>query len=333
MNILVVRRHNQIGDMLCSLPLYKSLKKKYPASSITLVVSTTNYPIPIKEINPFIDDVIYYEKTTIKAIINFYKNLRQKKYELGIVPSTVKISTTSHIINFLSGAKVRVGVRSIDGVKNPASSLLNISTDFYWGKNKVHQTDRNLQIARLAGCELPENGEEFRLRIMPEDREFADKYIKQCFFADKKHIIGFHPGAGKLANTWSTDKFISLIDKLYNKYYNNVLITCGEIDKDVVDKIEAGLSLKGIKFVKAYNLSILHLAAVLERINLYITNDTGPMHIAAATNVNQISLMLPANEYEWAPSGENKYNIKSEPGDINTIKLEEVLMLVDKILM
>jgi ADP-heptose:LPS heptosyltransferase len=318
--------------MLCSLPLYGSLKKKYPESSITLVASPTNYSIPFKKINPFIDDVIFYDKSTIKTIFNFYKRLRQKKYELGIVPSTVKVSTTSHIINFLSGAKKRIGVRSIDGVKNSAAGLLNISADFCWTKNKVHQNDRNLQIARLAGCELPES-KEYKLKIMPEDHEFAGKIIKLNFPDKKRLIIGFHPGAGKFANTWSTNNFLNLIRELYRKHNNYVLITSGEIDKEVINKIEKGLSDKGIEFTKAENLSILHLAAVFERINLYITNDTGPMHIAAMTNVNQISLMLPDNEYEWAPSGENKYSIKSKPGDINTIKLEDVLKLIDKIIL
>jgi heptosyltransferase-2 len=333
MNILVVRRHNQIGDMLCSLSLYRALKKKYPESSITLVASPTNYSIPFKKINPFIDQVIFYDKASIKTIINFYKKLRQKKYRLGIVPSTVKVSTTSHIINFLSGAKQRIGVKSIDGVKNPAASLLNISADFYWTKNKVHQTERNLQIARLAGCDLLDVKEEFKLNISPEDREYSDKFIKQNFPENKKLIIGFHPGAGKLANTWNSDNFLSLIEKLYNKYHNYVLITCGEIDQEVIKKIEEGLSNKGIKFTLAENLSILQLAAVLEKINLFITNDTGPMHIAAMTNVNQISLILDANIYEWAPAGENKYNLKSEPRDINTIKLEEVWALSEKIVM
>ena len=332
MNILVVRRHNQIGDMLCSLPLYRALKKRYPESSITLVASPTNYSIPFKKINPFIDDIIFYDKSSIKTIFNFYKKLRQKKYELGIVPSTVKVSTTSHIINFLSGAKRRVGVRSIDGVKNKASGLLNISKDFYWTKEKVHQTDRNLQIARLAGCELPDS-KEYKLKIMPEDYEFADKFIKINFPDKNKLIIGFHPGAGKLANTWSTGNFLNLIKELYRKHNNYVLITSGEIDKEVISKIEKGLSGNGIEFTKAENLSVLHLAAVFEKINFYITNDTGPMHIAAMTNVNQISLMLPDNEYEWAPSGKNKYNVKSDPGHINSIKLEDVLKLCDKIIM
>lgn len=333
MNILVVRRHNQIGDMLCSLPLYKALKKKYPESSITLVASPTNYSIPFKKINPFIDQVIYYDKTSIKTIINFYKKLRQKKYRLGIVPSTVKVSTTSHIINFLSGAKLRVGVKSIDGVKNPAVILLNISADFYWVKNKVHQKERNLQIARLAGCELSDEKEEFRLMFTPEDLKFADKFIKRHFPDNKKLIMGFHPGAGEAINIWNTSNFLNLIEELNKRYNNYILITCGEIDKEVIKKIKVGLSQKGIKFTIAENLPFLQLAAILERINLYITTDTGPMHIAAMTSVNQISLMLPAKIYEWAPKGGNKYYLKSEPGDINTIKMEDVLELSDKFLM
>ncbi|MDR3668957.1 MAG: glycosyltransferase family 9 protein [Ignavibacteriaceae bacterium] len=318
--------------MLCSLPLYKALKKKYPSASVTLVASITNYPVPFKIINPFIDNVIFYDKSSLKTIFNFYRKLRQKKYLLGIVPSTVKVSTTSHIINFFSGAKVRVGVKRIDGVKNPAYSLLNKSEDFNWTKNKVHQTVRNLQIAKLAGCELLEDEVKCGLRIMQGDFEFADNYIKKKFPSDNKYIIGFHPGAGKTANTWSTENFINLIETIYKRYSNYILITCGEIDKNVINRIDKELSRRGIKFVLADNLSILNLAAVLEKINLYITNDTGPMHIAAATSVNQISLMLPANEYEWAPVGKNKYNIVSEPGDINSIKMEEVLKLVYKIL-
>ena len=328
-----MRRHNQIGDMICSLPLYKALKKKYPESSITLVVSLTNYPIPFKKINPFIDNVIFYDKSSIKTIFKFYKKLREKKYRLGIVPSTVKVSTTSHIINFLSGAKLRVGVKSIDGVKNPSAILLNICADFYWAKNKVHQKERNLQIARLAGCELQDNKEDLRLKFSAEDLDFSDKFIKQNFPENKKLIIGFHPGAGESMNIWSTDNFLNLIEELNKKYNNYILITCGKIDKEVIKKMEEGLSKKEINFTIAENLPFLQLAAVLDRINLYITTDTGPMHIAAMTRVKQISLMLPTKVYEWAPKGENKYYLKSDHGDINTIKMKDVLELTDKILM
>ncbi|MDR3611158.1 MAG: glycosyltransferase family 9 protein [Ignavibacteriaceae bacterium] len=318
--------------MLCSLPLYQALKKKYPESSITLVASPTNYPIPFQKINPFIAEVIFYDKTSFNSIYQFYKKLWHKKYYLGIVPSTVKISTTSHIINYLSRAKLRVGVKSIDGIKNPAARLLNIKKDFYWSQNNVHQTQRNIEIAQLAGCGGSDINYKFRLNLSREDQNIANNFMYQNFPDNKRIIIGFHPGAGKITHIWDTNNFIKLIEDLYKKYNNYIFITSGEIDKGITNKIIDVLLRKEIKFSLAENMPVLQLAAVLGHINLYITNDTGPMHIAGMTSVNQISLMLPTNEFEWAPKGNYKYSLKSEPGDINTIKYEDVLELCNKIL-
>jgi ADP-heptose:LPS heptosyltransferase len=304
----------------------------YPESSITLVASPTNYPINFSQINPFIDNVIYYDKSSVKTIYQFYKKLWQKKYQLGIVPSTVKISTTSHIINFLSGAKLRVGVKSIDNVNNPAAILLNVKSDFYWAGNKVHQTGRNLDIARLAGCEVVENNEKERLTYSKEDLDFAQSFVEKHFPDNKKMIIGFHPGAGESMNIWDTNNYIKLIKVLYKKYNNYVLITCGEIDKKIIEMVKESLSGGKIEFTVAENMPLLQLAAILKKINLYISNDTGPMHIAGMTNVKQISLMQSYKEFEWAPAGENKYSLKSEPGNINTIKFEDVLDLCIKLL-
>jgi ADP-heptose:LPS heptosyltransferase len=145
-NILVVLQHNQIGDMFCSLTLYAALKKKYPSSSITLVAAKTNYEIPFFEINPFLDHVIIFDKQNLKSIFHFLKKLRERKYQIGIVPSTIKVSRTSHIVNFLSGAKVRVGVKSIDGAINPSHKLLNVKSDFNWKHS--HQLERNLDVVR-----------------------------------------------------------------------------------------------------------------------------------------------------------------------------------------
>ena len=143
-NILIVRQHNQLGDMLCSVPLFEAIRKKYPDSHITLVASPVNYEILFSDINPYIDEVIIYNKSGGKAIYEFIRKLRRKKYDLGFVPSTVSISRTSHIINFLSGAKVRIGVKSIDGKKNKSEYLLSVKKDFQWDEKKLHQIERNL---------------------------------------------------------------------------------------------------------------------------------------------------------------------------------------------
>ena len=210
-NIHIVRKHNHLGDMLCSLPLFAALKKKYPSSHITLVVSPVHFGTNLKEINPYADEIIVYDKSSIGSTMKFYKTLRKRKYGLGIVPSTVKISRTSHIINYLSGAKYRVGVKRVDDKSNSFHFLLNIKSDFYWDTNKVYQSDRNLDIARLIGCDLDElEKNSIKIHLSEEDIKFAKEFLKKSTGKNEK-LIAVHPGAGKTTNRWHEDNFIELI--------------------------------------------------------------------------------------------------------------------------
>ena len=117
--------------MLCSLTLYKALKKKYSKSQITLVAAKTNYQIPFFDVNPYLDRVLVFDKSSPKTILKFIKELRSRKYQIGIVPSTIVLSRTSHIINWISGATVRVGVKSIDGKENKSHKYLNVPLKKY----------------------------------------------------------------------------------------------------------------------------------------------------------------------------------------------------------
>lgn len=330
-NILVVRQHNQIGDMLCSLPLYAALKKKYPDSRITLVAAKTNYEIPFFDINPYLDKVIIFDKKDFKSLLTFYRKLRGNKYQIGIVPSTIKVSRTSHIINFLSGAKIRVGVKSIDGSENSSHKFLNVKSDFNW--KSTHQTKRNLEVVTQIGCELTdEEIKSIKFRISNEEINEAKEYLQKEFPDKNKKIIGFHPGAGKKENLWPTKSFIELIRKIYEKYHNYVLLTSGWIDNVIISEVEKELEIGGIPFKILNDLPIKKLGAILSLVDLYITNDTGSMHIAGFSDARMISLFGPTNPIEWAPTGENKYFIKSKNGNINNISVDEVYNLTEKIL-
>lgn len=317
--------------MLCSLSLYKAIKKKYPDSHITLVAAKTNYQIPFFEINPYINEVLIFDKSSFKAIIKFYKQLRKRKYEYGFVPSTIAVSRTSHIINLLSGAKYRVGVNSIDGKKNKSAGLLNIKKDFHW-KDK-HQLIRNLEIAQLAGLDLSED-ELLNIKFSFNDEEisFAKNFIQENFPDDSKRIIAFHPGAGKTANTYPSEKFIELIKKLYEKYQNYILLTSGWTDGLIINKIKFDLDKEKIPHTVAHNFPVKKLGAVLSLINLYITNDTGTMHIAGFSDVKMISLFGPTNPEEWSPLNKNSYFIKSSTENISDIKVDDIYDLSIKIL-
>ncbi|MBF0218645.1 MAG: glycosyltransferase family 9 protein [Gammaproteobacteria bacterium] len=326
-DILVVRQHNQIGDMLCSLTLYKAIKTKYPDSQITLVAAKTNYEIPFFDINPYIDRVLIFDKSSVKAIFNFLKNLRDRKYTFGFVPSTIKISTTSHIINFISGAKNRVGVKSIDGKVNKSHILLNVKSDFLW-KN-THQSERNLQVANLINCNISENSRHLiKLNSSDSDLDFAKNFISSYFPDRTKNIVALHPGAGKKSNTWDSNNYIKLIKDIYTELNCYILITSGPTDEIIINHIHSELTKANIDFMLLTNTSIKKLAAILPMVDLYITNDTGTMHIAGYSCTKMVALFGPTNPLEWAPKGNNQNYIKSATGNINDINPEEVFMFV-----
>ena len=317
--------------MLCSLSLYAALKKKYPDSEVTLVASITNYEIPFFEINPFISHVLILDRSTLKKILEFYRKLRSRKYQVGIVPSTIKVSRTSHIINLVSGARIRVGVKSIDGIKNKSHSFLNIKSDFTW--KETHQLKRNLDVVKQIGCGLSKDEiESLKFKFTPEEISEAKLFLESKFPDKSRKIIGFHPGAGKEENKWSYNNFIDLILKTYSKYKNYVLLTSGWLDDVIISKIGNELQKRNVTYVVLHNLPIKKLGVILSLINLYITNDTGSMHIAGFSNAKMISLFGPTNPNEWAPKGINQLYIKSKTDNINDINVDEVFNKMEPLL-
>jgi len=324
-NILIVRQHNQLGDMLCSVPLFAAIRKKFPNAHITLVASPINYEILFSDINPFIDKVITYQKSSMKNLLEFYAELKYHEYQIGIVPSTVSISRTSHFINYFSGAKIRVGVNSIDDKLNSVNYLLNVKSDFKWNEKKLHQVDRNLEVGRQIKCDLTESEKkEVMIHLSEEEKIFAKSYMKVNFPDTGKLVIAFHPGAGKIQNRWRSENFILLMKMFYEKHGCYLLMTSGTIDKEITDFIKHNLKNNNINIKVLDKTTIRKVGAVIKNTDLYITNDTGTLHVAGGVDANVISLFGPTHGYEWAPKGDNKIFIQSPSENINDITIDKV---------
>jgi ADP-heptose:LPS heptosyltransferase len=318
--------------MLCSVPLFAALRHMFPDAHITLVASPINYEILFSDINPYINDVIMYDKAGPRSIRRFLKKLRKRDYQVGIVPSTVSISRTSHIINYLSKAKVKVGVKSIDGKKNDTEFLLNIKSDFMWDKQKLHQIERNLDIGRQIGCDLPPEDRRIKILLCEDEVIFAQEFIDANFPDRKRPVITFHPGAGKTPNRWSIDNFTRLAERMYKAYNCYVLITSGRIDEAITAEMKEKLEKLGIESIILKDTPVRKVGAVIKLTDLYITNDTGVMHVAEGVDANIISLFGPTNAYEWAPKGINNIPIQSKTDSINDVMIDEVFDASAKIL-
>lgn len=323
-NVLIIRQHNQLGDMLASVPLFRAIKENIPDCSITLVASPDN--INAVKQNEFISEIVLFDKKklhSLKYLISLINSLRSKTYEIGLVPTTVSISFTSGLLLRLVKCKYRIGPKSLDGKIFSGNYMFNESIDFDWrGKEDVHITQRILRIIEP----LQLTTKNFQSHISFTDK---DKLLAQEVFRGINSLkIGLHIGAGKIQNRWDVSNFVELINKLNSLYKPFFYLTIWQWDEDILSELQKKINLKPTIL---RDKTIPEIAAVIDKSNLFISNDTGIMHVAGATACPLISLFGSTNPKMWSPIGEKKYFIKNS-NDINSIKVDDVLKLAEGIL-
>lgn len=341
-NVLVIVRH-QMGDMLLTTPMLRSLRLQYPEAHITLVTkSSTKFLQIFKNDNSFVDDVKEYENG-FENFINLIKELRDKKIDLAVVPSTVSFSVTNHLIAYYSKAKIRAGAASINSLDNKADFLLNLKNDFLWESKKIHYIERNLDIIRQLGFQPREK--RIKIDLKKENVEFAEKFCAENFPDSSKPIVGFHTGAAKPANVWAPEKFAGLALRLSQKFNCYFFISEGPDDAEYVNKlkelIKDGSDIGTFKSqcgvlmndnLVPGRLNLLNTAAVIERLCLFVTNDTGIMHLASGLKTPLIALFGPTRASDWGPIGEEKISVQSASSNIDSITVDKVYEVCGKVL-
>ena len=325
--ILIVRQHNQLGDLLAGVSLFRALKETYSDCHITLVVSPFNYPGMVK--NKFLDRIYLFDKKKLFNPFYFSKTIRLLKegYDLVIVPVVVSISFTSNLLARLAKAKTRIGASSLDGKINSSVFFFDRRVELDWRNHPdSNVSERSLDIVRPFGI----NTGDYRSEISfdEEDVKSANKFVKELSDRDSKFLIGLHVGAGKVNNRWSLNKFAALIKQIEDNYPANFYLTGGWAEKEELNYLSKNVDIAFRKFI---NKPIPQIAALISMSDLFISNDTGIMHVAGTTETPQISIFGPTNPFNWAPIGMNKYFVrKSEL--IDDVSVEDVYHLCEMIL-
>lgn len=325
--IIIIRQHNQLGDLLAGVSLFRALKETYPESHITLFVSPFNYPGMVK--NKYIDRIFIFDK--IKLFTPGYfvrlKRILAEEYDLAIVPVVVSISFTSNLLARLSNSKIRIGPQSLDGKVNKSFYFFDRRVSLDWRNHPdSNVSERSLDIVRPFRI----NTENYHSEISFDDEEMknVEKFLADNNFDENKYLVGLHVGAGKLPNRWSLQKFTSLMNRLNSAHSINFYLTGSITDKDEIDYLVNKLNFKVGLFV---NRPIPEVAALISQSDLFISNDTGIMHVSGTTDTPQISIFGPTNPFNWAPIGPNKYFVrKSEL--IEDVAVDDVYQLSNSIL-
>ncbi len=325
--ILVIRQHNQLGDLLAGVSLFRALKEKYPQSELTLLASHENYYGVIK--NKFIDKLYVFNKFKMYnpiSLFSFIKFIRQQ-FDVVIVPVTVSISFTSNFIARISNSKIRIGSNSLDGKPNESAFLFDRQVNIDWRKfPDSNVAEHILEIVRPFGIDTKDFSSV--VSFDDADSKIVNEYLSQINFKKDSKLIGLHVGAGKPQNRWSLKKYSELINILNQNYKCTFYLTGTDADKEELDYVTNNSKIKIHKFI---NHSISEIAALISLSNLFITNDTGIMHVAGTTNTPTISLFGPTNPFNWAPCGKNKIFIRKSDL-IDDIELDDVLKVCNDLL-
>lgn len=325
--IIIIRQHNQLGDLLAGVSLFRAIKETFPESDITLVVSPFNFPGMVK--NRYIDrNVIFYKNKLFNPFYFFpFRKILKEEYDLAVVPVVVSISFTSNLLARLANAKIRIGPESLDGRPNDSVYFFDRRVKLDWRNHPdSNVSERSLDIVRPFGI----NTDNYYSEVSYDDDDLknVNRFIDDNNLSNKEFLAGFHIGAGKVQNRWSYLKFASLIKKLSQNHSINLYLTGSNSDKEEIDILKNKLEFDIKMFL---NRPIPEVAALISKSDIFISNDTGIMHVAGTTGTPQISLFGPTNPFNWAPIGKNKYFIrKSEL--IDDISVDDVYRMCERIL-
>ncbi|MDD5409371.1 MAG: lipopolysaccharide heptosyltransferase II [Candidatus Omnitrophica bacterium] len=336
--ILVVRT-DRIGDVLLSTPVIKALRVKYPQAYISMVVAP--YARDIVEGNPYLDEVIIYDKdikhkSWIRSL-KFARRLKNKKFDLAVI---LHPTNRMHLITFLAGIPGRLGYNRKFGFLN------NLARAHVKQEGRMHEAEYNLDLISTLGASG--NAQDLFMPIRPE----SEKWVKDLFtgygIKETDKLLAINPGASCPSKIWPQDNFAKAAEILAKKHNFKVLVVSGPKDIHLANMIAAKIGDKALNL--SGKTSVSQLASILKRCVLFISNDSGPVHIASSLGVPVISIFgrnqAGLSPRRWGPLGkQDKYlhkdvgclqclahNCKKEFACLKAISVEDVLSAAESML-
>ena len=322
-SILVIRQHNQMGDMLLAVPAFRGLRNRFPDAHIALLAASINTDVMMN--NPYIDEVLTYAKERNRKnplrLIRFVRSIRRRRLDLVIVLNTVSFSVTSMMLAAVSGARVRIGSSSSKFGNDLTSGFYHFELPLPGDEElaRMHESEHNLHPLRAIGVRA--DGLESLLVPTGGEKSESERLISASFPGSSPFIV-IHPGAGKKQNIWPPERFAELIRRLREVREVGVIAVRGPVDGEVFDEF-----LKTCSSVTTVisSPSVGLLGAIMQRASLTLCNDTGVMHIAGAVGANCCAVFGPTDPSRWKPINENVIAVRAADGLVESVSIEDVL--------
>jgi heptosyltransferase-2 len=322
---ILIFSFSHIGDAVLSTAVLSPLQKRFPDARISILVGPKVGEVFRGDVR--FSELIIYDNHGLHAglggKLRLIRELNARKFDLSI---DLRDSFWSH----LTGG-VHWGIP--------------LSQRFTSRYRESHAVDRYLCILRARGLESENAAPKIHLS---SEKQWADDFLSRNGVTARDMVIGIHPGGGWPYKLWPTKRFAALGDLLSQKYDARVLVFAGPDEASLQDEVVNSMKSSPI-LVK--DVGLREMAALIQRCYLYVGNDTGPMHIAAAVGTRVVAIFGPTDASRSGPYGNghiviartvgcNPCHPGSRPGGckrgnclaMEAVSLEQVAEAVERIL-
>jgi heptosyltransferase II len=333
--ILVVELWN-IGDVVLAMPFLAQLRKVFPDATTTLLAQP--HAKELLEGTKLVDEVIGVDLAWSDSIrwgatsanwpqlLRVSRELRNREFDLAF---HARLHVREHAILALSGARRRVGY-SFGGRARALTDVIPIDD------RDSHKIGDWMRLLGPFGG--PVEIDPPRLSVSDSERDWAADYLAMHGFNSADFVIGIHPGASISEKRWPVERFREVAVGLAARPATRILV--------FVDPAGHGALLDGIPGVTAARVGLRQLLALIQRCDLLVCNDSGPMHIAGALRVPTVAIFSSRIQRWFAPLGEGHEALIAGPArespertdgpqpayDVSTITTADVLASVGRAL-
>lgn len=282
---VLLTRLRFIGDVVLTTPIIKSVRQAFPDAYIAYLGELP--AVSLLEGNPYLDELLtYHPNSTFIKRLSIYPLLRKRGFDLAI---DLFCNPRSALLTYATGAGVRVGA----ALRSRSRLYTDRVTDDGKAKSAV---DFHAQYLQAVG--IPLVSRQTEIFLSEEERREARIYLQWQGIDFERPVVGLHPGASWPAKMWHAERFAELADLLIAKLGAQVVITEGPEERQLIEEI-SHRCVGGIKVLHV--LPLRQLAAVLSFFQVYVANDSGPMHMAAAVGTRTVGIFGPGEEDIWFP--------------------------------
>jgi heptosyltransferase-2 len=280
---ILVKGNNWLGDAVMSLPTLRSLREMRPKARITLLTKPAF--ADLYRSSPHVDEVLPHERGNLRHWMGMVRDLKSRKFDAALL---LPRSISSAFLAWSARIPRRIGYGR--------AALLTDRPEPVGRRHRVHHFHHLLSaLGEPPAVHAP------KLDLLPDAKDWAKERLPGDGW------IGLNPGATYgAAKQWYPDRFIELGKRLAKR--GRIVVVGGPAEAELGAKVARAVEGECI----AGKTSVSQLAAAIARCSLFVTNDTGPMHVADAVGVPIVAVFGPTDWITTPPYGRKHAIVRHE---------------------